>query len=365
MAQERTGRGGVGTAAARLARQHISRPRRDSVAGMVRRLVAVQAQDFAGAKWAIGLRLRGVTEAEVERAFNAGEILRTHVLRPTWHFVAPDDIRTLLALTGPRILLQNGSMCRKLGLDAAALSRSARAIDKALEGGRHLTRAAIAAVVQAAGIPTDGLQRMAYIMMHAELTGLVCSGPRVGKQFTYALLEGRVPAVRPMGRDEALAEVATRYYATRAPATAHDFAKWRGLTVADARRAFAALSAPPVVRPARGAPRVHLLSIYDEYVSSYRDRSAIVSPEHGRRLINQGAALVWIIVRDGQIVGTWRRVLAPGRVTIEPTLFVRFSRAERDALAEAARRYGVFLGLPVDVIAPRPSRLISSSGVPA
>jgi hypothetical protein len=316
---------------------------------MVRRLVAVQAQDFAGAKWAIGLRLTTVNDAEVERAFNAGEILRTHVLRPTWHFVAPEDIRNLLLLTGPRILQQNASMCRTLGLDAATLDRSSAIVARALEGGRYLTREALGAVVQASGISTDGLQRMAYIMMHAELTGVVCSGPRLGRRFTYALLDERVPPVRPVGREEALADVAARYDATRAPATAHDFAKWCGLTVADATRARAALPAPKAVRPRRGDPRVHLLSIYDEYVSSYRDRSAIVSPDHGHRLVHQGAALVWAIVLDGQIVGTWRRVLARDRVTIQPTLFVRFSRAERDALGAAARRYGAFLGLPVEV----------------
>ena len=356
MAGERARGSEAGTAAARLARLHISRPIQDSAAGMVRRLVAMQAQDFAGAKWAIGLRLTHVHEAEVERAFNAGEILRTHVLRPTWHFVAPEDIRSLLLLTGPRILLQNASMCRRLGLDAPTLGRSARAIAKALDGGGYLTREALRAVVQAAGIPTDGMQRMAYIMMHAELTGVVCSGPRVGRQFTYALLDERVPPVRWVAREEALADVAARYYTTRAPATPHDFAKWCGLTVLEASRAFAALPAPPPVRPARGIPRLHLLSIYDEYISSYRDRSAIVSPDHGRRLIHQGAALVWAIVLDGQIVGTWRRVLARGRVTIEPTLFVRFSRAERDALEVAAHRYGAFLGVPVDVVDAKPAR---------
>ena len=282
-------------------------------------------------------------------AFNAGEILRTHVLRPTWHFVAPEDIRNLLSLTGPRILRQNASMCRSLGLDTATLDRSAVIVARALAGGRYLTREAIGVVLQASGIPTGGLQRMAYIMMHAELTGVVCSGPRAGRQFTYARLDERVPPVRPGGREEALADVAARYHATRAPATAHDFAKWCGLTVADATRALAARPAPKAVRPRRGGPRVHLLSIYDEYVSSYRDRRAIVSPDHGRRLVNQGAALAWTIVLDGQMVGTWRRVLARDHVTIEPTLFVRFSRAERDELEAAARRYGAFLGLPVEV----------------
>jgi hypothetical protein len=349
MAGERAGGSGVGKAVARLARLHISRPIRDSVSGMVRRLVAVQAQDFAGAKWAIGLRLTNVTDAEVERAFNAGEILRTHVLRPTWHFVAPEDIRNLLLLTGSRVLRHNAPMCRTLGQDAATLNRSAAILARALEGGRYLTREALGAVVQASGIPTDGPQRMAYIMMYAELTGVVCSGPRLGRQFTYARLDERVPPVRPAGREEVLADVASRYHATRAPAAARDFATWCGLGVADATSALGALPAPKAVRPRRGVPRVHLLSIYDEYLSSYRDRSAIVSPDLGHRLVNQGAALAWTIVLDGQIVGTWRRVLARDHVTIEPTLFVRFSRAERDELAVAALRYGAFLGLPVEM----------------
>ncbi len=348
------GRDAAECSAARLARLHITRPLTDSVAGMVRRLVAVQAQDFAGATWGIGLRLKGITAEEVERAFNAGEILRTHVLRPTWHFVTPADIRTLLELTGPRVLAQNGPIHRKLGLDAATLGRSTRAIARALRGG-HLTRDALRAVVRAAGISSHGLHRMAYIMMHAELTGVVCSGPLVGRQFTYALVDERVPPSPSMGREAALVTVAARYHATRAPATAHDFAKWCGLTVAEATRAFAALPAPPPIGRARAAPRVHLLSIYDEYVSSYRDRSAMVTPDHGRRLINQGAALVWIIVLDGQLVGSWRRVVARGRVTIEPTLFVRLSRVEREELLAAAQRYGVFLGRPVDVAAAKAS----------
>jgi hypothetical protein len=332
---------------ARLARQHISRPVGDGVAGMVRRLVGVQAQDFAGSKWALGLRLIGVDDAEVERAFNAGEILRTHLLRPTWHFVTPADIRALLLLTGPRVLAQNGSMCRKLSLDALTLRRSTAAMARALEGGRHLTRDALRAVVQHAGIATDGLQRMAYIMMHAELTGVICSGALEGRQFTYALLEERVAAPPPPDRDAVLADIAGRYLTTRAPATARDFAKWAGLTIAEASRAFDALPASRPIRVPAKAPRVHLLSIYDEYISSYRDRSAIVAPAHGQRLIQQGAALAWVIVLDGRIAGTFRRVSKPRAVGIQPTLFVRLSRAERDALAAAIERYATFLGLPV------------------
>jgi hypothetical protein len=342
----------AGVARARLARQFITAPVKDSVAGLVRRLVAVQAQDFTGSKWALGLRLAGVAgvnDQEVERAFNAGEILRTHVLRPTWHFVTPADIRALLLLTGPRVLAQNESMCRKLGLDPHTLNRSASVMARALEGGRHLTRDALRAAVEGAGIPTAALQRMTYIMMHAELTGVVCSGPRDGRQFTYALLEERVPPARTTGRDAVLVDVATRYHATRAPATAQDFAKWSGLTVAAAARAFDGLPPPRAVRVARPVPRVHLLSIYDEYISSYRDRSAIVSPAHGERLVKQGAALSWIIVLDGRIVGTFRRVVQRRGIEMQPTLFVNLTRAERAALASAAERQGAFFGLAASV----------------
>lgn len=194
----------------RLARQFIGRPAKGSVAAMVKRLVAVQAQDFAGAKWALGLRLQGVDDLQVERAFDAGEILRTHLLRPTWHFVSPADIRWLLMLTGPRVQARNASMCRKLGLDTRALDRSVAAIARALEKDRHLTRDALREVLKRARISTEGPQRMSYVMMHAELEGVICSGPRDGKQFTYALLERRAAPVKPISRDEALARSTSR-----------------------------------------------------------------------------------------------------------------------------------------------------------
>lgn len=344
----------------RLARQHISRPAKVSAATMVTRLVAVQAQDFAGAKWALGLRLQGVDDQEVERGFNAGEILRTHLLRPTWHFVSPADIQWLLMLTGPRVQARNAPMCRKLGLDARTLSRSLAAITRALERHRHLTRAALREVLKRAGIKTEGPQRMTYMMMHAELEGAICSGPRDGKQFTYALLDQRAAPTGPITRDQALARLSERYFATRAPATVHDFAKWSGLSVSDARRGLEATQPDlvedvlngksywtPLVAPAQPAsgPRAYLLSVYDEYISSYRDHSAIVGPEHGRRLVAQGNALAWVIVLDGRIVGTWRRVLRRDGVRVDATPFVPLSSRDRKALDAAVERYGRHLGL--------------------
>lgn len=348
----------------RLARQHISRPAKLSVAAMVSRLVAVQAQDIAGAKWALGLRLQGVDDHEVERAFDAGAILRTHLLRPTWHFVTPADIRWLLMLTGPRVQARNAPICRKLGLDARTLNRGVAAIARALARDHHLTRDALREVLERARISTAGPQRMAYLVMHGELEGVICSGPRQGRQFTYALLEERAAPVEPITRDEALARLTQRYFATRAPATVHDFAKWSGLSVADARRGLEATRRglveivvdgktcwmPPGAPPARSsAPRSYLLSIYDEYISGYRDRSAIMAPEHARRLIDQGNPLAWVIVLDGRIVGTWRRVLRRDGVLVDATLFVPLSARERKALEAAVERYGEHLGVPASL----------------
>jgi len=307
----------------------------------------VQAQDFAGAKWGLGLRLVGVDDPEVERSFNAGEILRTHLLRPTWHFVTPADIRALLLLTGPRVLAQNAPMCRSLALDAATLRRTTDAIAKALQGGRHLTRHALRQVVEQAGVPPGTTQRMAYIVMHAELTGVICSGALEGRQFTYALLDERTASRPAADRDSVLHDVATRYQATRAPVTCRDFAKWSGLTIAEATRAFDALPAPRPVRVPPAPPRGHLLSIYDEYISSYRDRSAMVSPAHGQRLISQGAALAWIVVLDGRIVGSFRRITGARALRLELDPFVRLAEVEREALASAAERYAAFVGVDV------------------
>ncbi len=178
---------------ARLRNQRLSQPACSTPAEAVTWLVASQSQDFAGAKWAVGMRCREAVDADVERAFDDGSILRTHMLRPTWHFVAPADIRWLLALTAPRVHAANGTQYRSLGLEPALLGRCHTVLENALRGGRHLTRDELRGALQQAGIATDGVQRSTYIMMHAELEGIICSGPRRGRQFTYALLEERVP----------------------------------------------------------------------------------------------------------------------------------------------------------------------------
>jgi hypothetical protein len=325
-------------------------------------LGAVQAQDFAGAKWAVGMRLPGVSDVEVEHAFNRGAILRTHVLRPTWHFVTPRDIRPWLAVSGARVHSVNGTMYRRLGLGYRDFQRAHRAMTAALEGGRSLTRNELAGVLERAGIAVPSGQHLAYLMSQAELDGVICSGPRRGRQFTYALLDERAPSTGPVDRSEALAELTRRYFVTRGPATVQDFAKWSGLKVEEARQGLDAVRdtlqsaeidgettwSPPEAGPAKTRSRSALLiSVYDEYISSYKDRRAIADGDHASRLFTMGNALTAVILIGGRIVGTWRRVLRRESVLIGIHPFGRMTETEARTVTAAAARYGRFLGLPV------------------
>ena len=243
------------------------------------------------AKWGLAQRTSGTTDAAIEQAFTDGTILRTHVLRPTWHFVLPADIRWMLELTGPRVRAVNAFMQRKLELDDALYRRSNAALTKALTGGKQLTRDEVRLVWKRAGISaTDGL-RFAYLMMRAELDALVCSGARRGKQFTYALLDERAPKFKKRERDESLSELIQRYFTSRGPATLSDFVMWSGLTMTDAKRGMEIAKSNfsrEVIEEqtfwfTESTPAVHsksiiahLLPIYDEYPASYRDRTAAI-----------------------------------------------------------------------------------------
>jgi hypothetical protein len=365
----------VDIARQRLAGQHLLAPTLTDPAEVVRRLGAVQAQDYGGAKWGLGLRTKGATEASIERAFAEGAILRTHVLRPTWHFVTPADIRWMLALTGPRVKAAMASYDRKLELDDALFRRSNAALVQALRNGSHLTRAEIAQVLRRAGIDVTGSQRLAHILLRSELDGIICSGPRRGKQFTYALLDERAPSAPARSRDEALLDLTTRYFATRGPATLNDFAWWSGLSVADARRgtevAGAALerkviddrtywSHPALRAPRKGSAKAFLLPNYDELFIGLRDRSAFGQRLKSAKLITGGDALIaHIVAIDGQLVGGWKRTLTDNAVVIELRLLTRLRPAERRAVELAAERHGEFLGLPVELrgITPQAPRL--------
>jgi hypothetical protein len=345
----------------RLANQRIWAAPFEQPAEVVHWLGAVQAQDYAGAKWALGLRMRAATDDIVEQAFTEGAILRTHLLRPTWHFVTPADIHWMLALTAPRVHALNAPYYRKLELDQNLFQRSTTALTLALQGGNQLTRDEVRGVLAHAGIATSGELRMSYILMRAELDGVICSGARRGKQFTYALLSERAPHARHLERDHALAELARRFFLSRGPATVHDFAKWSGLTVTDARAGLEAIKSqleheqvdaqsywrsPSTPAVPERAPTAVLLSIYDEYISGYKDRSAMIEPSYGAKLQALGNALTAIVVVDGQVVGIWKRTLKKDAVVVETDIFAALTTAESQAVAAAIDHYAAFLQLP-------------------
>ncbi len=346
----------------RLHNQHITQRTIETPQALVEWLGAVQAQDFAAAKWALGLRLPGVTDDDIEQAFTDGTILRTHVMRPTWHFVSPADIRWLLALTAPRVLAASAYYNRKLELDDAVFRSTNAVLTNALQGGKQLTRDELASALQQAGIVTEGEQRVTYIIMRAELDGIICSGARRGKQFTYALLAERAPHARMLARDEALAELTMRYFMSHGPAVIQDFVWWSGLTAADAKAGLAMVtshlqqetingqtywfspSTPPVQDLSQTA---YLLPNYDEYTVGYTDRSAIFDALHTNKLDQRSGLLTNTMVLDGQVVGTWKRTLKKNAVVIEANPFTPLSNTETRAFAASANRFGAFLRMPV------------------
>jgi hypothetical protein len=315
---------------------------------------AVQAQEFAVARWGVGQRAAALTDARVRRAFDAGRILRTHILRPTWHFVAPKDIRWMLKLTSPRVSALNAYYYRRAGLDSRTLARSAKTIERALRDGRHVTRAELGDALERAGIPARG-QQLAHIVMQAELDAVVCSGPLRGKHFTYALLDERVPPAAVPSNEDALAELTRRYFASHGPATLRDFTWWSGLRAVDARTGIA-LVKPALERttvdgltyyhaPSRGlqaskAPAVRLLPIYDEFVIAYQDSRQLVD---GRARTAPADPFANFLVIDGRLAGTWRRHPTGESSDVRVAAFRPLPAAERRAIEAAVQRYSEFL----------------------
>jgi len=348
----------------RLTNQHLSRQTLEKPSEVVRLLGAVQAQDYGVAKWGVAQRTRNATDAVVEKEITDGTILRTHVLRPTWHFVVAADIRWMLSLTGPRVKMILAHYDRDLGLDEAILRRASAAITKALEGGKQLTRAELAKAMERARIRTDGTQRLARLVMHAELDGIICSGALRGKQFTYALLEERVPPAKPLEHDAALVELVKRYFNTRGPATVDDFAWWSGLTKADARKGLHEAESelehetiegrqywfPTPSRLKAKSPAARLLPNYDEYFIGLKDRAAMQATLEALGFGGDVSFLRGhILTIDGQVIGGWARTSSGKKTIVQLKVPVPLDDAERRSIAREAQRFAAFLGMPVEL----------------
>ena len=343
-------------AAARLDNQCIAASLRRRPEDVVARLGAVQAQEYPAARWALALRMRGrVTAAGIDRALNDGRIIRTHVLRPTWHFVVPADLRWMLALTAPRVRQGLAFANRYYQLDPALRARATAIFERALGDGACLTRQELGDALKRARVAATGV-RLALLTIDAEIDGVICSGPARGAQMTYALLASRVPAAAAMERDEALGELTRRYLNSHGPASIRDLSWWSGLTAKDARRGVEIARARqhpidgivywtigdlPRRRPSRA--EVHLLPTYDEYLVAYRDLAAVPRPPATRGRLQPA------VVIGGEIAGTWRTLRAKDGLVLQIAADRRLTEQERRALARTTDRYQRFAAIAVSL----------------
>jgi hypothetical protein len=371
----------VDLAGMRLRAQGIAGPRAASPADVVTRLGAVQAQDYLGALWAVGLRTVDSTEADVEQALASGSIVRTWPMRGTLHFVAAADARWILELLAPRMLARAAGRLRALGLDEATFARARKALSRPLEGAGRLTRPEAYATLERAGISTAE-QRGLHILFQLAHDRFLCFGPRQGKQHTLVLFDAWLPRSKRLPREEALAELAARYVTGHGPATTTDFAWWSGLSLADARRAldlarpriqehvaggtryWLAASGPtrPATTPAR-ARDAYLLPAFDELLVAFKDRSATLDPAHALRANAGGGIFYPVVVVNGRVVATWKRSIARGEVVVTPAGFEALTAAQEKALARPLARYAAFLGVKGRLARPvRAARRPRASG---
>jgi hypothetical protein len=345
----------------RLHNQQLTSQIYEKPEDVVRWFGAIQAQDFAAAKWAIALRTSKQTDESIEKAFNEGRILRTHIMRPTWHFVVPEDIRWILALTSTRVHRFNGYYYRRTGLDKSIFEKSNAVIRKALGGNRQLTRSDLDEKLKNANIPTENLG-LSYTIMQAELDGIICSGPRQGKQFTYMLLDERAPQTKEKTTDEALVELTKRYFQSHGPAQEKDFSWWSGLTLTDARKAVL-LSGVALQKeereqrtyyfcgskPKNTSESVILVPGFDEYFIAYTNRVDVLEKKYVKEL-NQGGGMVsGAVVVNGKMVGGWRRTFEKKSVIVRIRLFEKISERAQQLLEQQTKRFGKFLNMPVEI----------------
>jgi len=343
----------------RMHNNHLWGPPLGRPEDVVRGLGGMQAQEFVPALWSIAQRSSKANVHDIERLFSEGTILRTHLLRPTWHFVVSEDIRWVLEATAQRVHMLNGHMYRREGVDDDLAARCARLLTEALRGGGQMTRKELAVWFGRNGVEASGL-RLAYILMRAELDALICSGARKGKQHTYALLDERAPGAKVLGPDGALAELTRRYFSTRGPATVKDYTKWSSLTVAQARSGLEMVGAelerievgqriywaPGGLHPTPNGPVVDLIQGYDEIVSSYGESRDLILSDVGILGTNPDPPLLHTILLDGRVAGHWKPLLGREEVTVDTTLYRPLEAAEDAALEQAVQRLGDFYTMP-------------------
>jgi hypothetical protein len=344
----------------RLQNQHIGGTQFNSAKDLVHWMGAIQAQDYGMAKYAIGIRLKNAVVQTIEDAINKGEIIRTHVLRPTWHFVTAEDIRWMLELTAKNLNTAMSSNNKRLELDEKIFKKSNGIIENILCDGKHLTRKEIMAALEKKGIKTNDL-RASHIMFRAETDLVVCNGIKKDKQFTYALLDERVPSTRKIAKEQALAQLAQRYFLSHGPATIPDFSWWSGLSITDAKNAAESIKSNLIsekfkehtfwfsnksinVNPKTNT--LFFLPSYDEFLISYKSREISMDAKFSSRTFTTNGIFNPIIVHNAKVIGTWKPELKRD-ILIKEFFFIKPTKNQKRLCANAAKEFGQFMQMKI------------------
>ena len=347
-----------------LISQQIAATKFSAASEIVEWMGAMQAQDFNMAKWAIGLRLKNATEQKIDSAIDAAQILRTHVLRPTWHFVSADDIYWMIELTAPRLLQAMKGRNKQLELSSEVFKKANKIFEKVLVGNKSLTRKELTNEIHKARIQTDN-NRSSHILMNAELEGIICSGKMKEKQTTYGLLQERVEKKTLVKKEEALYQLASKYFRSHYPATLADFSWWSGLSFTDAKQALESIKddftsekineqeywfsdsftvTKKIKEPA------YLLPAFDEFLISYKDRSAAITSEHQTKAFSSNGIFWPTIIINGKVAGLWKRQIKNDKIIIDTSFFHEKNFGDEKVIKAAAEKFGNFLNKKPEVI---------------
>lgn len=347
----------------RLISQKLHKTTHSTPQEIVQHLGAMQAQDYAMAKWAVGSRC-DASEKAIEEAINSAQIIRTHILRPTWHFVSADDIYWMLDLSGPQVKRIVTSYVKKYGYDAKKLDQTNAAIQKILAGNNHLTREEIMQELSITKTPSpDHLS--GPIMMYAELDGLVCNGKMKGKQMTYALLEERVPKIQGrLTQEEGLAKLALRYFESHGPATLLDFSWWSGFSPSSSKKIINAIELQlnsitiedqkywfknNISTEDNFRESIHFLPAFDEILISYKSREASILPEHQPKAFTNNGIFKPIILENSKVIGTWKRTIKKDHAKIETQFFNETENHKKAILFEGIKPFENYLGTKIQI----------------
>jgi len=343
----------------RLSSQQIAQTHFNQPGELASWLVALQGQDYAGAKWSLGLRLPESTDAAIEQAIADRVIVRTWAMRGTLHFLTAEDAPWIVALLSARLIAGSARRNRELELDEKTLTRSSKLLAQAVEGGTQCTRAELFSILEENGISTSG-QRGIHMLYRASFEGLLCQGVTRGRDPLFFAFDELPARDKTFGRDEALAELAARYYASRGPATLQDFVWWSGLLAAEARATLEAIRSeleqetidsqtywfsPAEVKIQESSQGIYLLPGFDEYMLAYKDRSASLDDPHYKRGIPLNGMMPSTVISTGRVIGTWKRTFKKNAVRFEINPFQEFALEEKDNIVLAAERYAEFMGM--------------------